>query len=112
MVYGLGDATTATDQITFNTAEANPTLKMGTMSAPSGYALSNVRIVDGDEISVAMHNSECSDKTGQQCTKSERQCHCQLSQCGLPHQRIKIPRHRLQPIASCHRKHRVCSTAR
>ena len=56
VVYGLGDATTATDQITFNTAEANPTLKVGTIGA-SQYALSNVRIVDGNDISVAMHNS-------------------------------------------------------
>ena len=52
VVYGLGAAGTPTDPITFKTAAPNK----GTVS-DTGYALSNVRIVDGDNISVAMHNS-------------------------------------------------------
>ena len=50
IVYGV-DGT-----ITFNTAAANPTLTVGTIGAGQ-YALSNVRIVDGSKISVAMHKS-------------------------------------------------------
>ena len=50
VVYGVGT-------ITFNSSTTNPTSKKDTIST-SEYALSNVRIVDGSKISVAMHNSE------------------------------------------------------
>ena len=49
VVYGV-------NTITFNTAAANPGRVVGTIGA-GDYALSNVRIVDGSAISVAMHNS-------------------------------------------------------